>query len=334
MTTLKAPFPWFGGKSRAAPLVWAALGDVSNYVEPFAGSLAVLLGRPSTPRVETINDADCYVANFWRALAAEPDTVARLADWPVNEADLHARHAWLVGRAEFRERMKIDPDFYDAKVAAWWAWGLSQWIGSGWCDLKRNGASASHRKRPIVAGDRSGNGVHSAVARQLPLVGGWRIGCGVHQGEHASGHASLASWFGALRERLRSVRVCCGDWSRVVTPTVLRNSGVTGVVLDPPYSHDERDPDLYACEDEDVAASCREWAIAHGSDPALRIVLCGYDREHSMPRGWRSVEWKATGGYGNQRKEGTNDNAKRERLWLSPHCLGDEALPLFAGGSR
>ena len=29
---MKAPFPWFGGKSRA--------------VEPFAGSLAVLLARP------------------------------------------------------------------------------------------------------------------------------------------------------------------------------------------------------------------------------------------------------------------------------------------------
>lgn len=41
---IKAPFPWFGGKSRAAPLVWQALGDVKNFVEPFAGSLAVLLG--------------------------------------------------------------------------------------------------------------------------------------------------------------------------------------------------------------------------------------------------------------------------------------------------
>ena len=299
--TLRAPFPWFGGKSRAAPLVWAALGDVSNYVEPFAGSLAVLLARPHAPRVETVNDADCYVANFWRALAAEPSEVARLADWPVNEADLHARHAWLVGRVEFRERMKIDPDFYDAKVAAWWAWGISQWIGSGWCDLKRNGASASHRKRPIV--------------------GGWRIGCGVHQGERTSGHASLAGWFNALRDRLRSVRVCCGDWSRVVKPTVLTTSGVTGVMLDPPYSHDERDPDLYASEDENVAAAAREWAIAHGDDPALRIVLCGYDGEHAMPKGWRAVEWKATGGYGNQRKDGVNENAARERLWLSPFCV-------------
>ena len=46
MLPLKAPFPYFGGKSRAAPLIWEALGDVPNYVEPFFGSWRVLLGRP------------------------------------------------------------------------------------------------------------------------------------------------------------------------------------------------------------------------------------------------------------------------------------------------
>lgn len=68
---LAAPFVWFGGKRRVAPEVWAALGDVDNYVEPFAGSLAVLLGRPAwhRQRVETANDdADAFLANFWRAL--------------------------------------------------------------------------------------------------------------------------------------------------------------------------------------------------------------------------------------------------------------------------
>ena len=40
--TLSAPFPWFGGKRQVADEVWSAFGDVVNYVEPFAGSLAVL----------------------------------------------------------------------------------------------------------------------------------------------------------------------------------------------------------------------------------------------------------------------------------------------------
>lgn len=44
--TLVAPFPYFGGKRRAAPMIWPRLGDTPNYIEPFAGSLAVLLARP------------------------------------------------------------------------------------------------------------------------------------------------------------------------------------------------------------------------------------------------------------------------------------------------
>ena len=35
---LRAPFVWFGGKSKVAPIVWEALGDVEHYVEPFFGS--------------------------------------------------------------------------------------------------------------------------------------------------------------------------------------------------------------------------------------------------------------------------------------------------------
>jgi hypothetical protein len=31
----KAPFPWYGGKRKAAPLIWERFGDVGHYVEPF-----------------------------------------------------------------------------------------------------------------------------------------------------------------------------------------------------------------------------------------------------------------------------------------------------------
>ena len=135
---LKSPFPWFGGKSRAAHLIWQAFGDAANYVEPFAGSLAtVLLREEYDPlrHTETVNDLDCYVANFWRALQHDPDSVSHWCDQPVSEVDLHARHNWLISRTDFREKMLRDPDFYDVKVAGWWVWGLCCWIGSGWCYL-------------------------------------------------------------------------------------------------------------------------------------------------------------------------------------------------------
>ena len=136
---LKAPFPWFGGKSQVSDLVWDRFGNVPNYVEPFFGSGAVLLGRPHDSGIETINDRDCFVANFWRALQNDPDEVAWFADQPVNEADQHARHLWLIQQTGWAERMKTDPDFYNAKIAGWWVWGQCIWIGSGWCAFRMTG---------------------------------------------------------------------------------------------------------------------------------------------------------------------------------------------------
>jgi DNA adenine methylase len=79
---VKAPFPWFGGKSRAADVVWRAFGNVPNYVEPFAGSLAVLLARPHDAKIETVNDKDGLISNFWRGgevLPGRGRAVGRLA---------------------------------------------------------------------------------------------------------------------------------------------------------------------------------------------------------------------------------------------------------------
>ena len=93
MTGLRVPYPWFGGKATVAPVVWEWFGNVKNYVEPFFGGGAMLLNRPqpfSGP--ETVNDINGYLANFWRSVQAEPDLVAKYADWPVNEVDLEARH--------------------------------------------------------------------------------------------------------------------------------------------------------------------------------------------------------------------------------------------------
>ncbi|MBK7865249.1 MAG: DNA adenine methylase [Archangiaceae bacterium] len=295
---LRAPFPWFGGKSRAAHLVWSAFGDVANYVEPFAGSLAVLLARPTEPGTETVNDIDCYLANFWRAVALDPAAVAAHADWPVNEADLHARHLSLVRNGAFRERMKTEPEFYDPRVAGWWVWGLCSWIGSGWCDPRERGDGRPSQQLPHLG--NAGMGVH----RKLPHLG--NAGMGV---------------FDQLSSRLRRVRVACGDWTRVLGESVTVKHGTTGVLLDPPYS--EGADDLYSAHDKSLSAQVREWALDNGTNPALRIALCGYEGEHDLP-GWQVVEWKAKGGYGSQAADG-NENSARERIWFSPACAKAKA---------
>jgi site-specific DNA-adenine methylase len=341
---LKAPFPWFGGKSRVAHLVWPRFGNVVNYVEPFAGSLAVLLGRPEKwpAKNETVNDLDCHVANFWRATQRDPEAVAAAADWPVNEADLHARHQWLHAQADFRDRMHADPDHYDVKVAGWWVWGLSAWIGDNWCRttrqesmpgtvrqgvhcLRSDGTGLDHR-RPNLG---TGNGVHSLHAKRPQLGKGNR---GVHRtGVHTRYACGLYDYMARLAARLRDVRVCCGDWSRVLGPSPTVHIGVTAVFLDPPYGVDDRDK-VYNHDGLDIAADVREWCMSHGADSRLRIALCGYDGEHNdlEARGWSVLPWKAAGGYGRRNSE--NANATRERIWFSPGCLHparDE--PLFEG---
>jgi DNA adenine methylase len=294
---MRSPYPWPGGKSKIADAVWKRFGDVPNYVEPFFGSGAVLLARPHEAKTETVNDLDCYLANFWRAVQADPEAVARYADWPVNEADLQSRHLWLVRQSDFRERMKADPDHFDAKIAGWWVWGLCSWIGTGWCRQRGNAGRGVHRKLPHL-GD-AGRGVH----RKLP-----------HLGDAGRG---IQEWFEALRDRTRRVRVACGDWTRVLGPSVTWRHGTTAVFLDPPYDDGKTD---YSAGSR-CSADVRAWALENGSNPKLRIALCGYEGEHDMPQEWECLPWKARGGYGNQRKTGTNNNSRRERIWFSPACL-------------
>lgn len=316
---LRAPFPWFGGKSRAAPILWPRLGPVPNYVEPFGGSLAPLLGRPDEPGLETVNDIDCYVANFWRALAHDPEQVAYWCDWPVNEADLHARHRWLVHSTRKRRRkIKASPDYYDAKVAGWWVYGQCLWIGSDWCR-----AAGQHNKLPSI-----GRGGERGVASRRWNSGGRGGGSGVHAPSLGEDDG-LDHYLRALAVRLRRVRVCCGDWRRVLQPSVTTYNGITGVVLDPPYDDELRDAGLYAHDDGDISGPVREWAIENGDNPEFRIALCGYQGEHEMPETWQRVAWKAHGGY--SKTEQGQANRELERIWFSPHCLrpGDR-LPFEA----
>jgi hypothetical protein len=303
---MKAPFPFFGGKSKAAELIWSRFGDVGNYVEPFAGSLAVLLARPHWPftatRTETINDIDAYVANFWRALQADPEAVADAADFPVQEVELHARHAWLHQQAERIERLKTDPDYYDARVAGFWAWGLSSWIGDNFC-----------RPNPQAAIPHLGN-PGMGVNRQLPHLGDPGMGA---PGGCQDRRERLLGYFQQIADRLRGVRVCCGDWTRILGPSPTHRFGLTGVLLDPPYDVAGTD---YGRPSAGISSAVREWAREAGKNPDMRIALCGYAEEAhgaELP-GWEAVEWKAGGGYNNL---GDGANRKRERIWFSPACI-------------
>lgn len=204
---LKPGFPYCGGKSTVADLIWERFGNVDNFVEPFMGSAAVLLRRPAEhfkkpSRMEAVNDVNDYIVNYFRALKADPDKVAYYADNPVIETDLHARHRYLCTSAdakEFHKRMVADPDYFDAKFAGWWVWGASCWIGPDWCiNSQPSMFHSTGRGDPTASGisekvprDR-GSDVSAPTIENMPMVEG--------RGDTASfGRPQLADKYGGGR---------------------------------------------------------------------------------------------------------------------------------------
>jgi hypothetical protein len=121
-----------------------------------------------------------------------------------------------------------------------------------------------------------------------------------------------------LAARLPQGAVCCGEWDRVLSPACTTIHGVTGVFLDPPYTEGNFQYSAGGCGGE-IADAVREWAIANGNNPDLRIALCGYEGEHILPASWECVPWKARKGY--QTTDSAVADRGRERIWFSPHCL-------------
>lgn len=72
----KPPFAYFGGKTTLAQRIAEMLPAHRHYVEPFAGSLAVLLAKAPTP-YETVNDLDGHLMTFWRVLRTRGTELAQ-----------------------------------------------------------------------------------------------------------------------------------------------------------------------------------------------------------------------------------------------------------------
>jgi len=305
---IKSPFPYFGGKSSVANIVWDALGQPRHYIEPFFGSGAVLLNRPDYDRkqhIETICDKDGFVANVWRSLQFSQDEVAKWCDWPVNHADLSARKKKLIASEEkLLENLIKDDEWHDPKMAGYWVWAACCWIGSG---LTRIG------QIPQVS--NAGNGVHSIG--QIPHVS--NAGKGVTEPYNHK----IYEWFRILSERMRQVRVVCGDWTRVCGGNWQIKMGVCGMFFDPPYGVEDRDTRVYHHDSTTVAADVLQWVKERGAKEKYRIVLAGYEEYMELVENfeWTCLNWKTSGGYSNIGNARGKENAKREHLYFSPHCI-------------
>lgn len=122
---MRPAFAYYGGKARLAPWIASLLPQHRVYVEPFAGSAAVLFAKPPTSH-EILNDLDGQIVNFYRLLRERPEDLEMAC-----RLTPYARDEYLA--ADFDE-----PGIDDLERARRWycrstqGFGQSATVATGW----------------------------------------------------------------------------------------------------------------------------------------------------------------------------------------------------------
>lgn len=104
---MKPPFRYYGAKGKLADWIVSVMPEHSTYLEPFAGSAAVLFAKPPS-RHEVLNDLDGNVVNFFRILRTrEDELIAQLERTPYARDEFMAcRDALAAGIDDDLERAR------------------------------------------------------------------------------------------------------------------------------------------------------------------------------------------------------------------------------------
>ncbi|MDR1741929.1 MAG: DNA adenine methylase [Synergistaceae bacterium] len=308
------PFPYFGNKKYIASTVWELFGDVKRYIEPFAGALGCLLYRPEwhTKFYELVNDVNGYLVNAWRSVKNRPDETAHHAADMFSEADYHAKWRYLQAYdwKTLAARLENEPEYCEPKIGAWWIQVSCMAIGDATARMYNDESTLT--SIPAIA---SHKGIYQYYADVPSDMTGMEY--------------NLRKWFNGLAKRLSNVKVCCGGWEKVLTPSLVYNRDV-GIFFDPPYAGVRNVYNRYSTP---VSADVEAWIIENYKPP-LKVILCGYGAEHDglLALGWGKRAWKAH--YGMNGKTGkVKVDTRDEQLWLSP-TISPAANSLLLGGVR
>lgn len=154
---MKAIFPYFGAKNNAAGWLVSLFPEHRVYLEPYAGSAAVLFAKPPS-RHEIINDRNRALVTFFRVLREQPDdleAVLRLTPY--------ARDEYLAAKLD-------EPGIDDVELARRWWIRSQQSVGGIVEDRTTWSASAqqgANRARTTLGKLER---LHEAAARLLPVM--------------------------------------------------------------------------------------------------------------------------------------------------------------------
>lgn len=261
---IRALAPWYGSKRTLAARIVAELGPHQFYVEPFCGSMAVLLAKPVSG-METANDLHQDLVNLARVLASDRavELYAQASRMLMHEA-VHAEcKARVVGSP--CEPAPSIREVGDEHLARALDYLVMSWQG-------RNGSAGTTPTNITIARRFTSNGGS----------GGLRWSSAVE---------SIPEW----HERLRRVAITSMDAFELIER--LEDADGTVLYVDPPYLR-KTDKYIHDLADGDHL----RLAELLGRFKRTRVVLSYYDEPELREwyGGWTWVECPVSKGLVNQ----------------------------------
>lgn len=272
-------FSWYGGKASHLSWLLPLLPKCRHFVDLFGGSAAVLLNREPS-QIETYNDLDNNVVNFFRVLREFPEELARLL-----ALTPYSREERKIALRSMREPPGAEPDIEKARqffvMAKQTPRGQAQMI----TDSELN---AWRFTRNVI-----------------------QKGMGVHNAQWQSGIDGLA----AVAARLRNVQI-----ENYPALDIIRLYNDPGVLLycDPPYVHDTRRLDKTSTYAHEMTPDDhRGLAVALHAHKGL-VALSGYPSPlyDELYRDWNYIDVPYESS-SSQSLISTTSASRIERLWCN-----------------
>lgn len=151
---MKPPFAYYGGKTTLAEKIVATFPPHRHYVEPFAGSLAVLLAKPPSV-METISDLDGELVTFWRVLRDRTAELARVcALTPYARGEYHAAYKAADGDDELETARRVWVQLTQGRGGTRRSTGWRYYINPAGCSTSMPGYLHGYLDRFAPAAER------------------------------------------------------------------------------------------------------------------------------------------------------------------------------------
>jgi site-specific DNA-adenine methylase len=274
------------------------------YIEPFAGSGAVLFSRPFVHGYEVINDKDINLLNLYRAIKYKPEELVFYLHNLKSAIDASSYKLYIKNNPLQLDEFAKDPEFCSPKMAGYFCLWLSASLGD-----------INHVQRPETVISLTNKGAFT-----VPM---WKK------------KEALTAWIFALRKRLDKVELLCTDWKKCLTDAHTLRSGalyadtVASVFLDPPYDKYEF---MYKHNKKTISSEVRDWCKDVAKHDLIRVILCGYENEHDELLDYGYVKYAGKSANTNSKGRGTKNSkspSSKEFLWASASCRHKEDLTLF-----